>query len=179
MDKTRKYVLICDIDNCYSDSREWVKFVPTITDTNKGLSRHLWDKYQEMSYLAKPNIPFIEYVLSICDLVPIYFVTSREDRHSSREDTINQIEKFSNGRIVVGDTHKLFMRKEFDYRPAPEVKRDITLALLNDGCLPIAAIDDDPVNCEMFLSLGILTKQYDIETNTFVNFKPTEQTSNV
>lgn len=165
------FVIICDIDNCYTDSRDWIKFAPTAEQCkDKTIARSLWDKYQSFSFLAKPNRSVIDLVCSICELVPIYFVTSREDRKDSREDTIRQIEKFSDGKITIGEVHKLFMRSEFDYRPSAEVKRDIVTDIIKSGNMPVLAIDDDLSNCEMFVSMCIPTKKYDIETDTFEKF---------
>lgn len=161
----KKYIVICDIDNCYTDSRDWIKHVPSSDVQDKAVLRSMWDKYQAMSFLAKPNKSIIDLLLSMSDLIPIYFVTSREDRKHSREDTINQIEKFSKGHITIGDAHKLYMRKEFDYRGSHEVKKDIVTSILAEGCMPVVAIDDDKDNCEMFAELGIPTKLYDIETD--------------
>ena len=161
----KKYIVICDIDNCYTDSRDWVKHVPSSDITDKAVLRSMWDKYQAMSFLAKPNKSIIDLLLSMSDLIPVYFVTSRENRKHSREDTIYQIEKFSDGRILIGDTHKLYMRNEFDYRSSHEVKKDIVTSILAEGCIPVVAIDDDRDNCEMFAELGIPTKLYNIETD--------------
>ena len=166
--KPKKYIIICDIDNCFTDSREWIKLAPKIDSKDKSLARNMWDKYQTFSFLAKPNKSVIDFILSMSDLTPIYFVTSREDRKDSRKDTIQQIEKFSNGKIKIGDTHKLCMRKEFDYRMSDEVKKDILVELLNNGCIPAVAIDDEERNCKMFQEMGVLAKQYDIETDSFV-----------
>ena len=41
--------VICDIDNVYSDSREWIKHLPKVS------SREAWDEYHSKQYLAKPN----------------------------------------------------------------------------------------------------------------------------
>ena len=87
-----------------------------------------------------------------------------------------QIEKFSEGAIKIGGTHKLCMRREFDYRTSDEVKKDITIGLMNEGCIPCVAIDDDERNCKMFAELGIPVKQYDIETDTFIKFYAPEST---
>ena len=79
----KMYVIICDIDNCYTDSREWIRHAPqNISDEPKSLQRVLWDKYQSFSFLAKPNKSVIDFLVAICDLIPIYFITSREDRKS-------------------------------------------------------------------------------------------------
>lgn len=170
VEHTKRYIVICDLDNCYVDSREWVKFVPTVDVKDKSVARELWDKYQSFSFLAKPNKSVIDFVMATAEILPIYFVTSREDRKNSREDAIHQIEKFSEGKLKIGDTHKLCMRKEFDYRASDEVKKDITIALMEEGCIPVVAIDDDELNCKMFAELGIPVKQYDINEDKFIKY---------
>ena len=177
MTMEKKYIVICDVDNCYTDSRDWIKLVPQVSSKDKGVARSMWDTYQTFSFLAKPNKSVIDFLLSMNELIPIYFVTSREDRKESRNDTVRQIEKFSDNKIKIGDHHKLFMRKEFDYRPSDVVKKEIVVNLLAEGCLPVVAIDDDTSNCEMFKELGIPTKQYDIETDTFNKFYVPEEKS--
>ena len=168
--KAKKYIIICDLDNCFVDSREWFKYIPNVKGKDKSVARDMWDKYQSFSFLAKPNKSVIDFILSISDLTPIYFVTSREDRKNSRQDSIHQIEKFSNNKIKIGDIHKLCMRREFDYRPSAEVKKDITMELLADGCIPAVAIDDDESNCKMFAELGVPAKQYDIKDDRFIKY---------
>lgn len=166
-----QYVIICDIDNCYTDSRDWVKFAPLdVDEKDKSVFRERWDKFQTLSFLAKPNKSVIDFLLSISELTPIYFVTSREDRREARKDAEHQISKFSDGKIVIGDKHKLFMRKEFDYRASDIVKEEIIRHILDSGCIPVLAIDDDEKNCEMFCRLGIPTKLYNIETDTFQKY---------
>lgn len=169
-DMNKKYIVICDIDNCFTDSREWIKHAPQVDTRDKSVARDMWDKYQNLSFLAKPNKSVIDFVKAIAELTPIYFVTSREDRRNSRKDTEMQIEKFSEGAIKIGDTHKLCMRREFDYRMSDEVKKDITIGLMAEGCIPCVAIDDEERNCKMFAELGIPVKQYDIETDTFIKY---------
>lgn len=171
----KKYIVICDIDNCYTDSREWIKYAPQVDTRDKSVARDLWDKYQNYSFLAKPNKSVIDFVKAIAELTPIYFVTSREDRKNSRKDTEAQIEKFSDGAIKIGDVHKLCMRREFDYRMSDEVKKDITIALMAEGCIPCVAIDDEERNCKMFAELGIPVKQYDIEEDKFIKYYEPEK----
>ena len=165
-----KYIVICDIDNCYTDSRDWIKHAPQVDIRDKSVARDMWDKYQTYSFLAKPNKSVIDFVLAISDLIPIYFVTSREDRKSARADAEHQIYKFSNGKIKIGDVHKLCMRREFDYRASDEVKKDITIALMAEGCTPVIAIDDEERNCKMYAELGIPVKQYNIEEDKFIKY---------
>ena len=166
-----QYIIICDIDNCFTDSREWVKYAPLdVDEKDKSVFRERWDRFHSLSFLAKPNKSVIDFLLSISELTPIYFVTSREDRKEARKDTENQISKFSNGKIVIGDKHKLFMRKEFDYRASAVIKEEIVREILDNDCIPVLAIDDDKSNCEMFCKLGIPTKLYNIETDTFEKY---------
>lgn len=164
------YIVICDLDNCFTDSREWMKHVPDVHKADKSVARDMWDKYQTMAFLAKPNKSVINFLLSVSDIIPIYFVTAREDRKHSREDAIHQIEKFSEGKIVIGDYHKLYMRREFDYRASAEVKKEIVIDLLKGGLTPVLAIDDEPENCQMFAEMGIPTKLYDIEMDKFEKY---------
>lgn len=152
-----RYCVISDIDNVYTDSREWFKHVP------QSNSREEWDHYHTLSTLCKPNKHVIDMLGSVADLIPIMFVTSREDRHNSRRDTIRHIEEFSNGRFRVGENCFLFMRREFDYRPSADVKKEIVNSIVAHDFIPILAIDDDESNCEMFKSLGIPTNRYFIE----------------
>ena len=171
----KKFIMICDIDNCYTDSREWIKLAPKIEGKDKSLARDIWDKYQSFVFLAKPNKSVIDFVLANAELLPIYFLTSREDRKFQRQDTIRQLEKFSGDRLKIGDVHKLCMRNEFDYRMSDEVKKDMTIGLMAKGCIPVVAIDDEERNCKMYAELGIPTKLYDIETDTFKKyFSPKE-----
>ena len=162
------YVMICDIDNCFVDSRDWFKYVPEATD------REGWDEYFKHDDLCKPNKPVIDLVCSTAELLPVFFVTSREDRKQNRHNTIKQIKDFSNGKIDMFDensSHKLLMRAEFDYRESSVVKEEILLQIVNSGYTPIVAIDDDIHNCNMFHKYKIPTVLYDIEKNTFTKYQ--------
>lgn len=159
-------ILIVDIDNCYTDSREWLKQVPQITEDNKGEARSLWDKFHSLSHLAKPNKSIIDLVSTLGFFFPIFFLTSREDRGDNREITEKQIAEFSNGRVLVEGRNKLLMRSDSDYRPTDEVKQDIIRTLLMD-CEPVLAIDDELSNCKMFKRHKIPTYKYNIEKDWF------------
>lgn len=161
-----KYVIICDIDNCYTDSREWIKHVPESHD------RKAWDEYQALHYLCKPNPSVINLLCATEEVLPIYFVTSREDRGDVKQYTIDQIEKFSNGKIkLTGKTHhRLYMRKEFDYRHSDVVKEEILKEIVSEKHIPILAIDDELTNCEMFKKYKIPTNKYDINTDTMTKY---------
>lgn len=157
MDK--KYCIICDIDNVFVDSREWVK---EITPDCK--SREDWDIFQSKMYLSKPNQPVIDLMLSVYELITVMFLTSRENRKNHRQETIKQIENFTDGKMIIGENCHLIMRNEFDYRPSAEVKKEQVAQVVSQGYIPILAIDDDESNCLMFKELGIPCNRYHIET---------------
>lgn len=159
-------ILIVDIDNCYTDSREWLKQVPQITEENKGEARSLWDKFHSLSHLAKPNRSIIDLVSTLGFFFPVFFLTSREDRGDNREITKRQIEAFSEGRVKVEGNNKLLMRNDCDYRPSDEVKQEMIRTLLMD-CEPVLAIDDELSNCRMLKRHKIPTYKYNIEKDWF------------
>lgn len=154
----KKQAIICDIDNCFTDSREWLKECP------QGSDREAWDIFQDKIYLAKPNKPIIGFLTHAVNSfnIPIIFITGREDRRNHREKTIKQIESFSEGSLKVGVNSGLFMRSEFDYRPAPEIKAEI-LDKLSGTHDFIFAIDDEESNCDLYRSRGIPAILYNIE----------------
>ena len=160
----KKYVVICDIDNCFVDSREWHKHIP------EDNSRAGWDKCLDNINLCKPNEPVIAMVCATAALHPIIFITGREDRKNCRHDTIVQLKEFSHGVIDMQDPecpHKLLMRSEFDYRPSQIMKEEKLLEVIRNNCIPVIAIDDEIENCKMFMRYSIPTLHYDIETNDF------------
>lgn len=168
-DMAYTYAVICDIDNCFTDSREWNEYTPENQTDRAG-----WDKFLDMHYLCKPNKPVIDLVCATAELLPVIFITSREDRKDCRHNTIVQIKEYSKGLINMQDPtchHKLLMRSEFDYRPSDVVKQEKLIEIVNSDYRPIVAIDDDVNNCKMFLSYRIPTILYNIETNTFKKCK--------
>lgn len=164
-EKDKMYCIICDIDNVYTDSREWIAQCP-----KEGAGRAEWDEFQKLAYLAKPNKQVIDYLLSVKDLTPIMFVTSREDRRDQRKIAVQQIEEFSDNMFCVGENCYLYMRKEFDYRHSDVVKEDIVKGIVAEGWIPLLAIDDYDVNCEMFKKMGIPTNLYDIEKQEMIKY---------
>ena len=164
MISNKRYVVICDIDNCFADSREWYRLVPPAGDDRSG-----WDEYQKHDDLCKPNKPVIDLICATADILPVFFLTGREDRKQNRHNTIIQIRDFSDGKIdmTVPCEHKLLMRSEFDYRPSDVVKEEMLHQMITAGCIPVTAIDDEELNCAMFKKYDIPTVLYDINTNTF------------
>ena len=173
MEVEKQYVMICDIDNCYTDSREWYKVLPK----DIGNNRELWDEFQSKVNLVKPNKPVINLCVATVEILPVVFLTGREDRHDHREDTIKQIEEFSEGKIKINNDNRLIMRKEFDYRPSEIIKNEMLVGVVKEGLIPICAIDDEVQNCELYKRYNIPTVLYKIDTNEFVKFhKPTVKT---
>lgn len=154
-----KYCIICDIDNVITDSREWFPYVPTDG------SREGWDNYQSLIHkYCKPNKHMIDVVASIIDLIPVLFVTSRENRGTHITDTIKQLDKFSNGKFKIGENCHIYFREEFDYRHSDIVKKELLDEILdNTEYVPLIAIDDCMENCTMFKDAGITTLWYDID----------------
>lgn len=150
-----KLVVVCDIDNVYTDSREWEKLLPT------NGTREEWDKYHLFSYLVKPNNELIDALICMNDLIPVFFVTSREDMNNMRDITVGHIEGFSHGKLKINERNKLFMRKAKDYRSPSLVKEEILLnEIINKGFSIEVAVDDSIENIEMFKKHGIKTQHY-------------------
>lgn len=150
----KKPCIICDIDRVLVDSREWEKHIPSDRTDRNG-----WNNLLKYSHLVKPNKSMLKLIIQLSKLLPILFVTSREDYNTLKMITKNQIKDFSNGELTLepNHVHKLFMRKANDFRDSDKVKEDI----LNKNILPIyepiLAIDDNADNIKMF-------KRYDIPT---------------
>lgn len=79
--------------------------------------------------------------------VALVIMTARNEK--VRQKTMNKLLK---NKIYFDH---LYMRKDGDYRPSPEVKRDYLLELMQRYRIE-AFIDDDLSNCQMAKELGIL-----------------------
>lgn len=170
MEKKNRGVIICDIDNCFTDSREWIKLAEGLgADDREG-----WDNYMKSAHLAKPNQNFIEFICRLVKLTPIYFLTGREDRLTLREDTINHITNFSNGELKLGENCFLKMRKECDYRRSDVVKKEMLDEVIAEGYTPMSAIDDEAINCKMFKENGCGALLYNIEEDTLDGYSTEE-----
>lgn len=155
----KPYIIVCDIDNVFMDSREWEMDFPKQADLN---DRVVWDEFHKKCYKVKPNPSIVKTLACINDLIPIFFVTAREDRYNMREVTARQIEDFSEGLIKIDyNYNRLYMRPENDFGTSYAVKEKIIL----DEILPhyniAIAIDDDIHNIEMYKKYNIPTKFYD------------------
>lgn len=153
--------IICDIDNCFTDSREWIATTPETDD------REEWDNViKRCKDMVLPNYPFIKCMSKISSQLTFLFMTGREDRLNHREVTLEQIKEFSKGKFIFDGEEKnsiLMMRKEFDYRSSDVVKAEMLKEVVSLGFIPILAIDDDEKNCKMFCDNGIVSMLYKIE----------------
>lgn len=146
-----------DIDGVYTNSREWEKYIP------KENTREGWDNYNKHTETSKPNEEMVNIAKQLQKLMPIFFITSREDRGNMREFSIKEIEGYSGDTIKINGKNKLFMRQENDFRPSAQVKQDILYKeVLGKGYKPVIAIDDSKSNIDMFKENGIGTKLYTI-----------------
>lgn len=153
-----KICAIMDIDGVYTNATEWEKHIP------KENNRQGWDNYNKHLETSKPNKEMVEIAKALQKLMPILFVTSREDTGAMRNFTKHEIESYSDGEVKIdGKYNKLLMRKENDFRPSAEVKQDIlNQYIFPQGYKPVIAIDDSKSNIEMFKKNGIGTKLYTI-----------------
>lgn len=150
-----KICAIMDIDGVYTNSKDWEKFLPR-QNTRLG-----WDMYNSHTEQSKPNPEMVGIAKQLQKLMPIFFVTSREDRGNMRKFSIKEIEDYSAGEVKIGEENKLFMRKEHDFRPSAIVKKEILdKEILAKGYTPVIAIDDNKSNIKMFEENGIGTKLY-------------------
>ena len=153
----KRACIICDIDGVYVDSREWSNYIPTNSKDREG-----WDNFAEHVSVCKPNPVIIDTLKVLNHVFPIVFITSREDNRKLRNATIQQIEDFSSGSILIDGSskNKLYMRNYNDFRKASDVKEEILVDKVLPQYVPMLAIDDDYGNITMFKKYGILTNHY-------------------
>ena len=119
-------------DNCNSNR------VEVITETKRFLDTILKATYEVE---VEPNVITI-------DSVTLIVSTARNEKCRVKTiDKLAQHEIFFN---------RMYMRKQNDFRPACEIKREHLLQIMEEFDI-IAFIDDDIDNCEMAKELGILS----------------------
>lgn len=159
-----KDAIIIDIDNCWLDSRPWIKQAPISSKNEED-----WKKFYKLVYLCKANKLFIRDVMSLIEDLKLYpvFITSRSD--SIMDSTKFQIE--NNSSLVVGDTCALYMRtKEHMYAKSGDVK-DSILKNLKGMYNFLYAIDDTLENLQVFKAYGVKTVvRYSIEMHDYEKF---------
>ena len=104
-----------------------------------------WDYFHQ--YCNSERVLFIKNIIPFLHGAYIILSTARNEK--CRKETTERL-------LKEGLTfEKLLMRKENDYRPSNEVKRDHLKEIMQNYEI-VAFIDDDLANCEMAKDLGIL-----------------------
>lgn len=166
----RKHIIVSDLDNCFSDSRD-VRF-------------NTWDEFEEnLIKYAKPNYLYIKRLIDYCNYnkeIAVFFVTSRENTEDLKNFSLSQIINYSRGffrpknysfsykGIVVHKNCNLYMRNKNDFRKSYEVKLDIFKSIEKDYKSKIDCIIDDEIeNINQFVKAGYKSILYDINTDTY------------
>ena len=150
----KKNCIICDLDGVFFDSREWSKYVPKEKEDREG-----WDNFAEHVDCCKPNKPFIKTLAEVNKLIPVIFITGRENTEFLSKRTKKQILRASNYAFTPNINCKLIMRRANDYRNVSDVKEEVVKKLLL-SYNPIVAIDDEIENIKMYQKHGIPTLYY-------------------
>ena len=93
---------------------------------------------------------FKEFYRVLTNALPLAIIISTARNEKCREKTI---EKLTKEHIIFDH---LYMRKDGDYRPSPEVKKEHLQDIMKHHEV-VAFVDDDLSNCEMVKELGIFT----------------------
>lgn len=164
----KKDILISDLDNCFSDSRE--------------VQYSSWNEFEtNLVKCAKPNYKYIKNLIEYCRYnknTTVFFVTARENTPVLKDFSITQIIKYSNGFFCpqdfyisnYGRIHKncrLYMRKENDFRKPYQVKLDIFKEIENEFHSITTIIDDDYDSVKEFTKAGYKSLLYNIQDNTY------------
>ena len=164
----KRYIIISDLDNCFSDSRDVIY--------------KTWDEFENnLVKYSKPNIKYVKNLIDYCKYnrdALVFFVTSRENTPILKDFSICQIIEYSNGFFVpkdyyfngYGKIHKncyLYMRNENDLRKSYEVKLDIFKEIENKYSKIDIVIDDEIENINQFVKAGYNSILYDINTDTY------------
>jgi hypothetical protein len=129
-------VLITDIDGTLAHSSWRDEFKPD------------WDLYHRRSIEDAPNTPIIELVNSLFDSAwTIVAITTRPERWRSL--TVEWLNRYD---VMI---HEIHMRSNDDFRPSPEVKRDLAQQYVHYP--PVLALDDRDDVLNAYIELGFTT----------------------
>lgn len=130
-------IVIFDIDGVLADCSHRLPFIKN--------GRKDWNAFfaDENVMADGPIVPGLALWASM-PKAEVYFVTGRPER--TRAVTERWLQKHG----VWTDAAHLLMRKDKDYRPACQVKREVLVETAAQ-----LAIDDDPANCRMYVESGI------------------------
>ena len=154
----KKPCIICDIDNVFMDSTMLDKYIPKERNSREG-----WDFYNAKYGECQANYEIINMLCNHRGNLPIYFMTSREDRGCVKEVTHTQIFVHSYCQLFQGLHYELLMRPENSYEEDFIVKEALLRQhILENGMMPVLAIDDNIKNIAMFKEFGIFTIHYQL-----------------
>lgn len=149
--------IVFDIDGTLADATHRLKW---ITDpaywaiTNSGVSRPNWE-----TFLSDDLVVQDSYILETWAVLDgflekgdcVIFITGRPEKQ--RELTWNWLVKREPS--FDHNYNRLYMRKDKDYRPSHEVKRELLLRARADGFNPIMAFEDRIEDTKMWRSEGL------------------------
>lgn len=143
----KRKAIVIDIDNCVLNSQFILDEIHKLG--LKGEDK--WEYFYE--HCNSDRVEVIEKTKKFLFLFWINDVTMIFSTARNKKCYESTVEKFHKEGIYFD---KLLMRKDDDFRPAYEVKREHIEIIRRMGYDIIAFIDDDLQNCEMAKSLGIL-----------------------
>lgn len=142
----KRKAIVIDIDNCVLDSQFILDEIHKLGLKGNDKWEYFYKNCNSDRVQLMPRIK--EYLSGLHSEVGRFFMTARNEKCS--EETYKKLKSF---RIRVD---RFYMRKQNDFRPACEVKREHLIEIMKEFDV-IAFIDDDIENCEMAKSLGILS----------------------
>ena len=112
----------------------------------------MWDYF--LANCNRDNIEVIEgfreFYRTLTNALPLAIIISTARNEKCRQATV---EKLAKEHIIFDH---MYMRKDGDYRPSPEVKKEHLQDIMKEYEV-VAFVDDDLSNCEMARRLGIFT----------------------
>jgi phosphoglycolate phosphatase-like HAD superfamily hydrolase len=139
--------IIFDVDGTLADVSPYLYHIRNIYNSTN--FKKDYDKFHEESICALPNQEVVEMVSkAFFDQKHVIIVTSRNEHW--RGVTSYWLAKHDIGH------HALYMRKDGDFRPDYEVKKDILLKIKKHWRV-IHAVDDNPAVLKLWYEYGIPT----------------------
>jgi hypothetical protein len=142
----KEKAIVIDIDGVLLDSDPILKEIYNL----KLRGDAMWDYFH--AHCNGPRVSFLKGIYPLLNSLKgsVYIVLSTSRNECCRADTKARLH-------TEGFPYDLlYMRKEDDYRPSPEVKKDHLNKVLQKFDI-IAFIDDDLANCQMAKEEGIFS----------------------
>ena len=142
----KRKAIVCDIDGVLLDSSHLMQeaeYFELYGDLK-------WDYFYNHCNDVEVITETKEFILKCAETFDILLSTARNEK--CKYTTLNKLQK--EGLFFL--SCDIYMRKQDDFRPASEVKREHLIEIMKEFDV-IAFIDDDIDNCEMAKELGILS----------------------